>query len=108
MSYQKPPTAPPTDEQISISAVVMFDGAPYLAAWYPQIEGYAARAWLRLSVDDDGTGKPNDSFDALVFHDGEFPSETPGLLFHHCSAKQFRTLADDVDAAIAKLPSRSP
>jgi hypothetical protein len=63
--------------------------------------GYVGRAWLALSAhssaaepDDD-----DDGFDAYVFHDGDFPRDDTTTSFHHCSADQFRRLADVVDAA---------
>ncbi len=76
----------PTSEQCSANARLPdWNGMHVYAAWYPQMGGYVGRAVVRFHPDDGST-----CFDALVWHNGEFPfdDENPREL-HHCCAKQF-------------------
>lgn len=68
----------------------------YVAAWYPQMGGYAGKCWIELRVClSENKPTPTDEVDVHVFHDGTFPfkdSESgsrPPVVLHHCSAAQF-------------------
>lgn len=80
--------------------VVKFGIDSWMATWYPQMGGYVGKCWVRVS------GGPNSCFEALVYHDGEFPfteDKGPPTRIHHCMVGQFRTFADDVEQAQSKF-----
>lgn len=77
------------------SGRVEHDGTRTVAwIWTPQIGGYVAAARVEVHESDD----PDPCFDALVFHDGEFPSDVP-LELHACGALQWVRFA----ARLAKV-----
>ena len=77
---------PPTIEQCTENAKIIDEelGEGY-AIWYPQMGGYTGRAAV-FPCD-------NGCFEALVWHDGEFPfdEESGGspAYIHHCNPEQF-------------------
>lgn len=80
----------PTSVQCSRNDVITFEDHRYLATWYPQMGGYGAHCLIDLDSVD-GTRDSDRCFDAIIWHDGEFPiggSESPSVI-HHCRAQQF-------------------
>jgi hypothetical protein len=72
---------------------------PGVAAWYPQMGGYVAKA-LAVPADD------SRCLDVYVWHDGDFPfgdGENPVEL-HHCNGKQFIEFGMFL-AGVAQVPS---
>lgn len=75
----------PTSEQCDKNTIVEYDGVRYLATWYPQIGGSAAKCAVRFDM-----GSNNRCFDCFVWHDGEFPfSGGNPVELHHCDPEQF-------------------
>ena len=80
----------PTSVQCTSHRVIEFEGHRYMAIWYPQMGGYGSHCLIDLDADGD-LSQPDRCFDAIIWHDGEFPiggSESPSVL-HHCRAQQF-------------------
>lgn len=80
----------PTYEQIRDNAKVAEDDLKIAyACWYPQMGGYLGKCVMILSK------QPNTCFEALVWHDGEFPfsngydHHSQPVRIHHCDARQF-------------------
>ena len=87
---------PPTYDQIREKfAGKLDDGTPYMATWYPQMGGYVGKCWIVAACwsgpGADGKHEDAPGFDAIVFHDGEFPfgDDRCAVELHHCSAEQF-------------------
>lgn len=78
----------PTSEQCTANApITMPDGSTGYAVWYPQMGGYVGRAIIWGA----------DCFEALVWHDGDFPflgddpyrEDSSPRQLHHCDPHQF-------------------
>lgn len=85
--------------------VQVFDKERVFWTWYPQMGGYVAKAVIEFAaVSGDGESGAG-CFDALVFHDGDWPFKTDreprGL--HHCAAEQFIEFGITVLEAQAKF-----
>ena len=84
-----PLPAEPTFEQCQDLADL---GHGWTAMWYPQMGGYASKCAVFA-------GGPGSCFEALIWHDGEFPFEgKPPIELHHCDTQQFRRFAEEVEA----------
>lgn len=78
----------PTSEQCSnLEKVFENEHSVGYAVWYPQMGGYVGKAIVTFSKSENGIGG---CFDALVWHDGDFPfdDQYPKEL-HHCDPDQF-------------------
>lgn len=78
------PPARPTGPQCDGNALIEWGTQRGLAAWYPQMGGYASACVIEPNQ---GT----ECFDCYVWHDGEFTfaeGEAPRRL-HHCDPVQF-------------------
>ena len=87
-------TREPTSEECNTNATIQYRGETYIAAWYPQMGGYVGKCWLLLHAcyENSKDLKPDDGFDALVYHDGEFPfgdKAREPVRLHHCDPNQF-------------------
>ncbi len=93
----------PTADQCSAgSAVWAGRGRLGFAAWYPQMGGYVGKAVVIVPVE----AGPNECFDVLVWHDGEFPfrgeSDGTPVRLHHCMAEQFVRFGETVKRLMPK------
>lgn len=100
MYWSPEPLNLPTPEQCSSNAQVPLsephrpDHRGY-ACWYPQMGGYTGRCVVVL--EDPQSGADHACFEAIVWHDGQFPFEDedrwgdhlPPAHLHHCNAQQF-------------------
>lgn len=94
----------PTPEECNTNAAIdVGDKCQAIAAWYPQMGGYAGKCVvLRMA----------ECFDVFVWHDGEFPfdeSGSPGrppAELHHCDPEQFIKFGMLVQARL--FPERPP
>lgn len=87
----------PTGEQCETSATTIINDWHCTATWYPQMGGYAGKAWIIPDGREDGC------FEVVVWHDGLFPFSEEGspTVLHHCDPDQFREFANVADQAIA-------
>jgi hypothetical protein len=101
------PERGPTSEECQATARVRLGERSYVATWYPQMGGYVGRCWLDLHACGDGENSADDGFDAIVYHDGEFPfsdGRRHPVVLHHCSADQFIEFGE----LVRKLTQEAP
>lgn len=94
----------PTFEQINQKARITWGANERsgFACWYPQMGGYVGKCVVE---------RTGDCFEAYVWHNGEFPFSEEGInpvRIHHCSADQFRTFAETVEALLFTDDSDTP
>lgn len=91
----------PTSEQCSANEILFEDDQQVMfACWYPQMGGYGGRCIITATKQPSPS---NNCFDALIWHDGEFPfSDRSPIELHHCGAEQFIEFGETV----ARLSAR--
>jgi len=93
----------PTGEQCEENAKIDmgFGGLFGFAFFHPQWGGYTGHGILIP------LGGPGSCFDVYVWHDGEFPLDSPKL-YHYCASIQLRDMADFADRVAAMNSQTEP